>query len=395
MLQLLIVVGALVGLLAGEYLWHSRARRRIPIRIHVNGIRGKSSVVRLIAAGLRAGDVRTWAKVTGTLPNVVDETGADIPIVRGSPPSIIEQRAVIAEAAAAGVQALVIECMALEPAFQRADERLIKPTIGVITNVRLDHEEVFGSSPVDIALALSNTIPRDGVLVTTNGAAVPVLREVAERRGTSLRVVEAQQLLDSVLDGFSYMEHKENIAVALAVCREVGVDPNVALAGMRSCQGDPGALRILSRSRDGKTLEFVNAMAANDPESTLLLFRRAVLDRGVAGPVLTLVNSRNDRPLRSRQLGRVLVKIPAQRHFLIGGDSEAVLKEALRAGVDRGHIEIMQTSEFEQVVFRLFEAVSAQGTVFAMGNTAGLGLQISRYFESLEVEYPTTRRGPP
>ena len=33
--------------------WH---RRRIPVRVHVNGSRGKSSVTRLIAAGLRAGE---------------------------------------------------------------------------------------------------------------------------------------------------------------------------------------------------------------------------------------------------------------------------------------------------------------------------------------------------
>ncbi len=41
----------LVGLAVERYL-HARARRRIPIRVHVNGIRGKSSVTRLIAAGL-------------------------------------------------------------------------------------------------------------------------------------------------------------------------------------------------------------------------------------------------------------------------------------------------------------------------------------------------------
>jgi len=35
-------------------------------RIHVNGIRGKSSVTRLIAAALREGKVKTLGKTTGT-----------------------------------------------------------------------------------------------------------------------------------------------------------------------------------------------------------------------------------------------------------------------------------------------------------------------------------------
>ena len=50
---------------------------KIPIRIHVNGTRGKSSVTRLIAAGLRAGGKRTFAKTTGTAPRVIDSIGID------------------------------------------------------------------------------------------------------------------------------------------------------------------------------------------------------------------------------------------------------------------------------------------------------------------------------
>ena len=50
-----------------EWRRHARNVARIPIRVHVNGTRGKSSVTRLIAAGLRAGGVRTFAKTTGTM----------------------------------------------------------------------------------------------------------------------------------------------------------------------------------------------------------------------------------------------------------------------------------------------------------------------------------------
>ncbi len=383
MLILLSIVLAVVAVLAAEWFWHSRSRGKIPIRIHVNGIRGKSSVARLIAAGLREAGIRTWAKVTGTLPNLVDEKGLDIPIVRGTPPSIIEQRTVVAEAAAAGVQALVVECMALEPAFQRAEESLLRPTIGVITNVRLDHEEVFGSSLLDIALALSNTIPHRGVLVTTSGEGVPVLREAAGRRRASVIVVDSDELPDSLVEGFSYIEHKDNVALALAVCQQAGVPPEVALRGMRACLGDPGALRIFSCSRGERTLRFINAMAANDPESTLLLFQRTVVEGDLSGTLLVLVNSRKDRPLRSRQLGRLLAALPAHRYFLIGDDSDSVLQEAVRAGVRPGTLEKLEVKSAEQVVSRFFEAISDAGIVFATGNTAGLGLAVSNYFTEM------------
>jgi len=66
----------------GEGLTHRRRLRRIPIRIHVNGTRGKSSVSRLIAAGLRAGGIRTCCKTTGTLPRMILPDGSEYPVFR-------------------------------------------------------------------------------------------------------------------------------------------------------------------------------------------------------------------------------------------------------------------------------------------------------------------------
>ena len=74
-----------------EYYHHQRLLNTIPIRIHVNGTRGKSSVTRLIAAGLREAGIRTFAKTTGTAPRVIDAEGKDHIIHRLRSPSIGEQ----------------------------------------------------------------------------------------------------------------------------------------------------------------------------------------------------------------------------------------------------------------------------------------------------------------
>ena len=66
-LSLGIVTGLLVGAGALERVVHRRNLAKIPLRIHVNGTRGKSSVTRLIAAALRAHGTVTCAKTTGTL----------------------------------------------------------------------------------------------------------------------------------------------------------------------------------------------------------------------------------------------------------------------------------------------------------------------------------------
>src|SRR5262245_63096756 len=92
---------------------HQRTLERIPLRIHVNGSRGKSSVTRLIAAGLRAGGIRTIAKTTGTKPRFIYADGSEVPVVRAGSPNIIEQVRIVRRAAQLDARALVVECMAV------------------------------------------------------------------------------------------------------------------------------------------------------------------------------------------------------------------------------------------------------------------------------------------
>ena len=45
---------------------HNRRLRQLDVRIHVNGIRGKSTVTRLVASVLREGGFVSVAKTTGS-----------------------------------------------------------------------------------------------------------------------------------------------------------------------------------------------------------------------------------------------------------------------------------------------------------------------------------------
>src|SRR5512140_2555135 len=130
-----------------EKIRHERRLARIPIRIHVNGTRGKSSVTRLIAAALRRSGIRTLGKTTGTVPRFILPDGSEKLIRRSSPPNILEQIRTLRVADQLKVEAVVIECMALDPLLQFCSEKeMIHSTVGVITNVRPDHFEVMGES---------------------------------------------------------------------------------------------------------------------------------------------------------------------------------------------------------------------------------------------------------
>ncbi|HHH29396.1 MAG TPA: poly-gamma-glutamate synthase PgsB, partial [Polyangiaceae bacterium] len=262
------LTSALAALGAAELAVHRRRLRSIPIRVHVNGTRGKSSVTRLIAAGLREGGIRTCAKTTGTLARMILPDGTELPIYRPTGPNIIEQRRIVALAAAHDADALVIECMALQPQLQSLCElELIQSTHGVVTNARPDHLEVMGPKPRDVARALAGTTPVRGKLFLAAEEHRDVFEHAARDRRSEIVVTEPCDEA-SALVGFSYTEHPSNVGVALAVCEELGVARDTALEGMWKAKPDPGAMTERQVEFFGRPITFINGFAANDPVST-------------------------------------------------------------------------------------------------------------------------------
>ena len=146
------LLGALFSLYLLYLLWEAHAvriaRKKLAHVVHVNGTRGKSTVSRLIEAGLRAGGLRVFCKTTGTDPMTIDVNGREELICRRGKANIKEQIAVLRRAAAQNAQVLVVECMAITPEFQQTSQHdILRADIGVITNVRRDHMDVMGDTP--------------------------------------------------------------------------------------------------------------------------------------------------------------------------------------------------------------------------------------------------------
>ncbi len=336
---------ALVASGVAENWLHRRRLNQIPIRVHVNGTRGKSSVTRLIAAGLRAGGIRTCAKATGTLARMIFPDGSEAPLFRPGRTNIIEQKRVVRAAVAHGAQALVIECMAVHPTLQATCElKLVRSTHGVITNAREDHMDVMGPTRLDVARALAGTTPVGGTLFTaeTRQDSINVLAEAALDRGSELSVVsqgDVAHISDADMAGFTYLEHCDNVALALRVCRSLGVDRQTALQGMWSAEPDVGAMRCYHVRDLDTTWWFVNAFAANDPESTGQNWEKAIHWFPQASRRIAVINCRVDRPERSEQLGNACaIWAPADRYIITGTGTDVFLRTAIAAGLDSSRL---------------------------------------------------------
>ena len=377
----LIVLGTLAFALciAGilEFQYHLRSLDAIPLRIHVNGTRGKSSVTRLVAAGLREGGLRTFAKTTGTAPRVIDSEGKDRIIHRLRLPSIGEQVRLLSYFASERPQAVVMECMAVQPQYQWiAEHQMVKSHIGVITNVRPDHLDEMGPTEDDVAYSLCNTIPVDGILITGEDQKKDILKEVASSNRSDLIFSDDKSVTNDELDKFTYMEHPSNVAVALDVCKEAGISRDIALAGMHKVQPDLGALVAWNLDMKEKRLQFVNGMAANDPVSTLQIWK-FVIDRYPAvGGTCVFFNSREDRPLRTRQMIELTLEEIKPDHFIIRGDKVTSAIKGLSHHSPKTDLKVVGLDEPLNEVVDLLEKLPNDTLIYAIGNQVGAGQDI-------------------
>ena len=372
-----------------EFARHQKRIFSIPIRIHVNGTRGKSSVTRLIGAALRESGIRTITKVTGTYPRLVMEDGKEVKIYRKAEANIIEQLSIVKLAAQRKVQAIVMECMAIQPQYQWITEtKMMHSTIGIITNVRLDHIDVMGYTLPEIANALGKTIPRNQHFFTSEIQNLDQLKSISKKQNATLHFSEASSVIDEEMNGFNYMEHKENVALALLVCEFLGISREISLKGMYKAIPDAGVLKLSRVEAYGKYINFYNAFAANDPQSTFLVWEQVNKGNGLEGFKIILLNTRQDRLDRARQLtGMIGTKINDDFDYLIliGQSTDVVEELAVNRGIKRNKILNLGWTEPEIVFEAVLTCTEKESTVVAIGNMGGMGGNIAEYFENRSI----------
>jgi len=373
-LALLLLV---LGYLVVEKRLHERRLKRIPVRIHVNGTRGKTAVTQLAAELLRQAGVRTLAKTTGDRPLLHAPDGRQLPLPRRGPARVQEQMRVVRMAAAAGVEALVVECMALAPHLQEISATaMLRATVGAITNVRPDHFEVMGPTLAEAAGAMARTAPAGGVLVYGADCPLTALQAAVARLAVSLVPAEA---LPSVADPVL----AENLALAAGIVLQAGVPPDRVEAGVQRIAGrgsDSLVRRLVTGDRE---VALVDAFSANDTVSTDRLRDWALRAHGaeLPRPWVALLNSRSDRPLRTVAFAESLARASGYDALAVTGSGGLLARRRLR----QSHPTVPVFAVTGRDPLRLLDAVAAgvtarSFTLFGIGNHRGAGAALRRHF---------------
>lgn len=325
----------------GSHIWQNRrmrqARKNVPLVVGGWGTRGKSGTERIKAALFNGLGYTVVSKTTGCeamfLYGHPQQRLREMFLFRPYDKATIwEQHHLLRLSNQLGCEVFLWECMALTPDFVQLLQRSwMRDDISTITNTFPDHEDLQGPAGINIPQVMTNFIPKGGVLLTSEEQMRPILRDAADKLGTRLSGtgwLESGLLPPDVLARFPYQEHPDNIALVLALARELGVAPDFALKEMADrVIPDLGVLKTYPQAQvEGRRLIFVNGMSANERFGCLGNWTRLGFDRvdaeQEAGVFLsTVVNNRGDRIARSRVFANILVEdLRADKHFLIGSN---------------------------------------------------------------------------
>lgn len=357
-LVLLLTTGYL-GCLLWEKWANDRAIKSFRYVIHVNGIRGKTGTCRLIDAHLRGAGYRVFTKTTGSTPCYIGTDGIEHQIRRLGNANIGEQLRMIRMAHRQKAEVLIIECMAVQPELQHfAQNHMVRGNLNVITNVRYDHIFEMGESLDEIARSLSNTIPENGVLFTSDEAFFPYFREVAAEKNTEV-----------ILCRESEHARNENEAIACTLGEKIGIPADSFPAHISNYQEDFGAHKMYETEAG----QFLNLFSANDPQST-----RKLLDQffGDTSHVALLYNNRTDRPERLLLFLRYFFPVVPCKQIIVMGEARSL---ALRLLKKQGFTNVTEASNWQDAV-----RISNGAPIVGIGNIKGQAYDMVTHYEGGE-----------
>jgi poly-gamma-glutamate synthase PgsB/CapB len=339
----------------------------------------------LIYSTLREDDYRVIGKTTGTDARMLYWfTPREYPVYRKPQGANIgEQRDIIRKVVKQKANALVNECMAVNPDYQITFQKdLVKANIGVIVNVMEDHMDVLGPTLDEVAEAFTATIPYKGHLVVMKDDYTKFFAKVAKKRKTKLIVVDKEEVPESYLRKFGYIVFPDNVAIAMGVAEAMGIDRDTALRGMLNAPPDVGAVEVKYFNANNSTNVYVNAFAANEPKSSKAILDKVETYNYPYKKIVLILNCRSDRIDRTRQFCEDFLKDAEFDTLICTGKSTQMVNDVMEGQPNKKYLNF-EGKDIKEVERALYKE-SQNALIFCVGNIHGPGKEIAQYIEGIK-----------
>lgn len=370
----IVILTIAIGFLIIERQIIGRSVTALPLRIHVNGTRGKSSVTLYIAAGLSSTDPAVMAKITGVSPSIISSGIVQV-LGRKGVARVQEQFYIIRLAARRGIKNLVLECMSISPELQQLESRFFKPHYYVITNIRDDHREEMGKSLRQQAESICNAIPGNCTVVTSETVFLDMIRQKAAEKGSS--VIVPDKINFGHKQKLPYGVFPENFALALKVCTLAGIDSKQSETFiLKSVKNEKLPYQILSSGN--KEFRFLNAFAVNDVGSTESFIEYWQKKLSLDAKYSVLLNTRADRPLRTDQFTSWISSKAGDidRVLVCGSHAGRAFLNLRKSGLDKDKIFLLKNIDLNDLKNTLYKHFGDGSFIVGLGNIGGQGRKI-------------------
>lgn len=329
------------------------SRGKIPHRVLVCGVRGKTTLARLLHTGFLAAGGRASCRVSGDSPVYIGADDVEDPVRRWGPANIREVRRVLRRMAREETEVAIIENMAIQYELQRVVCRdVVLPTLIVVAPDAPDHLEHWSHDPSVRAANLLETIPVEIPLVFVPAPANRLAYDIAVEQGREVHWPEAPSV-HGLPDWSAAL-----VGAVLSVLDVVGAgDCTAAVEDEVIARARSHAEPSLWRVNDALILDL---MSANDPETSSTLVEEAVEQTGIS-QVQLVYHHRSDRPARLASFLPLFQKWPSR---LMGDRVPVSLTGVFPAHIGRRASEVMQE----------FTKGKDKGTLYILlGNTSDEG----------------------
>jgi hypothetical protein len=347
---------------------HQVRIRRIPVRIHINGTRGKSLLTRLITDLLRESGWTIAAKTTGTIPEHYHHKVGWLPRPRRFPARIKEQMRFLREAAHRNVDAIVLENMALTPENQHiAEVAMMQSSLSVITNIRPDHQEVMGTSRDNIGATLAYSVPMGGLLCIPGREMTPAIQAAANQLKSRTLPVDASNEVSVFNPHFALLETiSQHYGLPLSTLAHVKAEWQTRLSPENF---------IVPLAHPENSGHFVNLFSCNDVMSVKELVGWLERSKLIQPPYDFILTCRSDRPLRTMAFLEWILPLLDEGRLVLTGSFPDLPVERMRrkAGIAphaiRKHRRIMPERIWSEFTAR-------QRVILGIGNYVKTGQKI-------------------
>lgn len=379
MIIVISILSIFIIVLIAESVLHNRNLKNIPYRIAVSGTRGKTTVVRILASILRLNGYRVLAKSTGSEATYINPDGSIEKIKRRGIVSILEQKRFVKKAAGQDVEFLIGEVMSIRPENHKVESKmLIKPDITIITNFFTDHVDHYGEKQTDIVESYLNDICQGSKVFFRKTDSFPVLKRGIEQRNARYIEVDTESNPDEFSAGSTLKYHIDNIRLAEAVAKSLGIDSLTIKNGIDLAELDIGQPEFYVFKNKQKEVSFVNLFSANDPYSSEVQIMRIIEEGGYKPEnIYGILSLRRDRESRSLQW---LNYLKEERNSLftnvfVCGAHKNILKRRLSAVIK------LRSEDPRYITAEALKRASDRSIVFGLANIQGTGYRLIEYWK--------------